>query len=593
MTNIFKKSYFLYKNYGLKKTINIIQRKINPDKEYHDWIKNNEKIVADALKKEAATFSYKPKFSIIIPVYNAPKKFLEECIESILAQLYDNFELILVDDHSTNEDVLQVLEHYKKIDNRVNVIYRDDNGHISKATNTGLEKATGEFVALIDNDDIIPINALFEITKALNDDPSYDLIYTDEDKIDTNNRRFDPAFKPDWSPDLLLGTNYISHLGIYRRSILEKLGGFRSEYDGAQDYDLVLRFTEQTSNIKHIPKVLYHWRTLESSTASNPESKMYAFEAGKKALEDTLKRRNIDGQVNHGKQLGFYDLSYDILNEEKVSIIIPVKNHFEDTKRCLKSIIEKTTYPNFEIIIIDNGSTENEIFELYNEYKKILGDNFTQLNLNIPFNYSRLNNEAVKVAKGKYILFLNNDTEVISKQWLSEMVSFVQFDRVGIVGAKLYYPNDLIQHSGVVLGLGGIAGHPHHLLRAENDGYFGRLIVNVNYYAVTAACAMVKKEDFEAIGGFDENLAVAYNDVDLGIRLYNKGKDNIFLHNVELYHYESRTRGYEDSGEKLSRLEVESNYMRRKYKDIIDNDTFYSPNLSKNNGRFEINHEDK
>ncbi|MDR1473326.1 MAG: glycosyltransferase family 2 protein [Lactobacillales bacterium] len=586
------KGYRYYCTYGLRATLKKLKSgkasKIT-DKAYQRWIDQEELETLEKMKREIEQFTYTPVISIVMPVYNAPIQWLKKCIDAVLMQSYTKIELCIADDKSTDPEIKKVLDHYKKADARVKVVYRKINGHISEATNSALALASGEFVALLDNDDELPVNALFEVVKALNKNSKLDLIYSDEDKIDEKGVRSDPAFKPDFSPDLLLGTNYISHLGVYRRSIIEKIGGFRKGFEGSQDYDLVLRFVEKTdaSRIHHIPKILYHWRMLKTSTAVNPKMKKYAFEAGLKAVQEALVRRGLKGGVTHGAGLGLYDVHYDILQEDLVSIIIPARNGYEDTKRAIDSILTKTTYQNYEIIMADNESSEKKVFALYAEYQKKLGKRFIKLSINIPFNYSKINNLAAKEAQGKYFLFLNNDVEVIAPDWLSTMVSFAQFERVGMVGAKLYYPTNNIQHAGVVLGLGGVAGHVHHMYDRSEFGYFGRLQINVNYYAVTAACAMVKKDDFKQLGGFDENLTVAYNDIDLGIRFKKLGKDNIWAHQAELYHYESQTRGLDDvSKEKLERLKKESQYMMKRYSKIIENDPYYNPNLSKKSGRF-------
>ncbi|MDR1012651.1 MAG: glycosyltransferase family 2 protein [Lactobacillales bacterium] len=586
------KGYRYYRINGLKATLKKLKSgkasKIT-DEAYQKWIEQNENQTLEKIQQQSEQFTYTPLLSIVMPVYNAPIKWLKKCIDSVLAQSYSKIELCIADDHSTDPAIKKNLEKYAKQDSRVKLVYRKINGHISEASNSALKLATGEFVALVDNDDELPVNAFFEVVEALNKNSKLDLIYSDEDKIDEKGNRLDPAFKPNFSPDLLLGTNYISHLSVYRRSIIEEIGGFRKGFEGSQDYDLVLRFIERTdaSRIKHIPKILYHWRTLKTSTAINPETKKYAFAAGLKAVQEAILRRGLKGKVIHGAGWGLYDVHYDILQDDLVSIIIPAKDGYKDTKRAIDSILTKTTYQKYEIIMADNGSSEAKVFELYADYQKKLGQRFTKLSIDIPFNYSKINNLAAKVARGKYLLFLNNDIEVIAPDWLATMVSFAQFERVGMVGAKLYYPTNHLQHAGIVLGLGGIAGHPHHMYDRGEFGYFGRLQINVNYYAVTAACAMVKKQDFEQLAGFDENLTVAYNDVDLGIRLKKLGKDNIFAHAAELYHYESQTRGYDDASKtKFKRLEEESQYMMKKYSNIIENDPYYNLNLSKKSGQF-------
>ena len=562
--------------------------------DYQVWISKNENWDVKAIQKEIQNFKYQPTISILMPVYNVEQNWLEKCIQSVQNQFYPNWELCMADDCSTDESVRPTLEKYAKSDERIKVVFRSENGHISRATNSALEIATGEFVALLDNDDELAPIAFYEVVKALNENPELDLIYSDEDKIDMQGNRFDPAFKPDWSPDLLLGTNYISHLGVYRRSIMNEIGGFRPGFEGSQDYDLVLRFTEKTTaqRIHHIPKVLYYWRILPTSTAADQSTKGYAFEAGLKAVQEALVRRGIKGTAHHAAGNGLYDVEYEVLSTDLVSIIIPTRDGYDDMLRCLNSIVAKTSYPNYEIIVADNGSTDERMEKLYAKFKGQLGERFRVESIDIPFNYSRINNLAAQKAKGKYLLFLNNDTEVITPGWITKMVSFAQFERIGIVGAKLYYPNQTIQHAGVIVGLGGAAGHCHHTYPKGDFGYFGKLEINVNYLAVTAACCMIRKADFEQLGGFEEELTVAFNDVDLCLREYEAGHDNIWLHGVELYHYESQTRGYENTPEKKARFDQETKFMEDRWGKYIANDPFYNPNLSRVGGHFGIRLED-
>ncbi|MDU7398705.1 MAG: glycosyltransferase, partial [Enterococcus faecalis] len=488
-----KKGFKYMAKNGISHTIQRAKiEKLRNQASYPNWLARNEVLDIEAMTQEIATFHYQPKISIAMPVYNVEEKWLRLCIDSILNQVYTNWELCMADDASTDPNVKKILTEYQQLDERIRVVFREQNGHISEATNSALAIATGEFVALLDNDDELAINAFYEVVKVLNENPELDLIYSDEDKIDMDGNRSDPAFKPDWSPDLLLGTNYISHLGVYRRSILEEIGGFRKGYEGSQDYDLVLRFTEKTTKerIKHIPKVLYYWRMLPTSTAVDQGSKGYAFEAGLRAVQDALVRRGINGHATHGAANGLYDVYYDIKSDKLVSIIIPTKNGYKDVQRCVSSIIEKTTYQNYEIIMADNGSTDPKMHELYAEFEQQLPGRFFVESIDIPFNFSTINNRAVKKAHGEYLLFLNNDTEVITENWLTLMVSFAQQERIGCVGAKLLYPNNTVQHAGVILGLGGVAGHGHYGYPHGDLGYFGRLAINVNYSAVTAACLL-------------------------------------------------------------------------------------------------------
>ena len=586
-----KKGFKYMAKNGISHTIQRAKiEKLRNQASYPNWLARNEVLDIEAMTQEIATFHYQPKISIAMPVYNVEEKWLRLCIDSILNQVYTNWELCMADDASTDPNVKKILTEYQQLDERIRVVFREQNGHISEATNSALAIATGEFVALLDNDDELAINAFYEVVKVLNENPELDLIYSDEDKIDMDGNRSDPAFKPDWSPDLLLGTNYISHLGVYRRSILEEIGGFRKGYEGSQDYDLVLRFTEKTTKerITHIPKVLYYWRMLPTSTAVDQGSKGYAFEAGLRAVQDALVRRGINGHATHGAANGLYDVYYDIESEKLVSIIIPTKNGYKDVQRCVSSIIEKTTYRNYEIIMADNGSTDPKMHELYAEFEQQLPGRFFVESIDIPFNFSTINNRAAKKAHGEYLLFLNNDTEVITENWLTLMVSFAQQERIGCVGAKLLYPNNTVQHAGVILGLGGVAGHGHYGYPHGDLGYFGRLAINVNYSAVTAACLLMKKADFDAVGGFEEAFTVAFNDVDLCLKVQALGRDNVWLHEAELYHFESQTRGYDDKGKKKKRFEQEKVMMEEKWGPLIENDPFYNPNLTRDIPNFSL-----
>lgn len=536
--------------------------------------------------------SYRPLLSIVVPVYNVDSRWLELCVNSIKAQTYANWELCLADDHSSDPQVRPCLEALAASDKRIKVVFREENGHISRATNSALELAVGEFVVLMDNDDELSPHALYEVAAALNQNPELDLIYSDEDKIDEEGNRSDPTFKPDYSPDLLLSTNYISHLGVYRASIVRSIGGFRTGYEGSQDYDLVLRFMEASSpeRVCHIPKILYHWRMLPTSTAGDQGSKNYAFKAGLLALQSALDRRGIDGEACHGPLNGIYDVHYRVSDPQMVSVIIPTKDGYDNIERCVTSILAKTAYPNYEILIAENGSSNPNMRRLYEALASESDHPIRVLDVDIPFNYSRINNIAARQAAGRYLLFLNDDTEVISDDWMTRMVGLAQFERVGAVGAKLYYPNDCVQHAGLVLGLGGVAGHIFVGAPRGDVGRYGRLMENANYYAVTAACCMVKAGDFWAVNGFDETFGVAYNDVDLCIRLHDElGKDNVLAHEAELYHFESVTRGLDTEDEaKAKRLEAESQRFRERYGRIVERDPYYNENLSRTSAHLEV-----
>lgn len=518
-------------------------------------------------------FSYRPLISFIVPTYNVSRVLLTECLDSLLNQSYDHFEICISDDHSTLEETLEVLKEYEEKYDKVHVVYRKENGMISEASNTAISIARGEFIALIDNDDTIEKSSLSYVVEALNQNKKLDMIYSDEDKIDFKGNYMEPHFKPDYSPDTLMGVNYICHLCVLRKSLVDKLGGFRKEYDGSQDYDLFLRVVESTKEIYHIEKVLYHWRQTATSTAGYLGNKSYAYLAGKRALEDSLKRRKIKGEVIDNPRVSTYLVKYET-KRPLVSVIIPMRDQAKVSRRCFESLYEKNTYSNFEVIVIDNGSEEEETKNLFQEYKK--HKNFKVVRIDQEFNYSALNNEGVKIAKGEYLLFLNNDTEIIQEDTLEWLVGYASQEHIGCVGVKLLYPDKLVQHAGVVLGFGGVAGHIYVANSYHDNGLFGRLVMPYNYTAVTAACLCIKKSKFNEVNGFDEKLKVALNDVDLNLKVLEKGYYNVCLSNVEVIHYESKSRGYEASYEKQERFKKEQEYMKKKWGHTLDQDKYFS-----------------
>ncbi len=541
--------------------------------EYNYWLKQNEE------KDSNEELKYQPLISVLLPVYNVKTNYLKECLDSILNQTYQNFEICIVDDASTKGNVRKVLEEY--INNpKIKVKYREENGHISRATNDALEMVEGDFVALIDNDDVLDKNAFYEVIKALNQNKKLDIIYSDEDKLNLEGRRCDPHFKPDYSPDTLLSMNYICHLTVMRTSLLHELGGFTVGLEGAQDYDLVLRAVEKTDKIYHIPKILYHWRMSKKSTAMNVDNKDYARDIGKKVIEDALKRRGKKAKVEKDEESTSYKVAYEIAKEPLVSILIPTRDFAETLEVCLESIYEKTTYKNYEIIVINNNSEESETFDLFEKYKRAHG-NFDVLDANINFNYSRLNNMAAKKAKGSVLVLLNNDTEIITPGWLEILVGYAVQPHVGAVGPKLLYPDDTVQHAGVIMGLGGVASHAYIGERRDASGVYSRLRVPYNYAAVTGACLVVEKKKYEQVGGLEEDLRVAYNDIDFCMKLLEAGYYNVEVPMVELYHFESKSRGSDTAPEKKARFDEEQDYMYKKWPEMIKNDNFYNPNYSK------------
>ncbi|MFV0394650.1 MAG: glycosyltransferase family 2 protein, partial [Coprobacillaceae bacterium] len=529
--------------------------------------------------QEVVDFDYNPLISILIPVYNIEKHYLSECLDSILNQTYTNFEVCLVDDCSKKQETLETLKEYIEKDNRIKVHYRTENGHISKASNDALAMANGEFIALVDNDDLITENALYENVKALNNDRTIDMLYSDEDKLDLKGRLRDPHFKPDFSPDSLLSSNYICHFTVLRKSLVEKIGGFRVGYEGAQDYDLFLRFTEQTNKIHHIDKILYHWRMIEGSTAATIDNKSYAIQKGIKTLEDAMQRRGVNAVVSAHGSAPYYFVEYQYEEEPKISIIIPTRDYADVLEKCLVSLFKKTEYKNYEVIVVNNNSQKKETFNLFDHYKEKYS-NFKVIDANIEFNYSKLNNLAVEQSEGEYIVLLNNDTEIISSNWLNVMVGYASQPPIGAVGPKLLYPDNTVQHGGVVLGVGGIANHAFLEFSAFDLGFYGRLAVPYNYSAVTAACLMISKTKFKEVGGLEEELMVAFNDVDFNMKLLEKGYYNLFVPQIELYHHESKSRGLDTTDEKYKRFLSEHDFMHNKWGNKLIQDRFYNKNLS-------------
>lgn len=582
-------------NFGWKKYCDRIKKRFQDTEEvYNVWRKKYIPNARKLKKQRAEKLDYEPCISIIVPTYKTPEKFLKEMIDSVRNQSYENWELCIGDGSVTEDTVKNVVESYQKKDKRIKMICLSENLGIAGNTNAALSIATGDYIALLDHDDILAPDALYEVVKWMNEHykDETDVIYTDEDKVSFDLKDyFEPHFKSDYNLDLIRSNNYICHLFVAGKSIVDQVGGFRKEYDGSQDYDFILRCIEQSKHVEHVPKVLYHWRCHPGSTAANQESKMYCYEAGKRAIEDHLKRMGEDDcQVVMTEHLGFYHVIYPIREQKKVSIIIPNKDQKEILERCIESIIQKTDYKNYEIIIVENNSTTNEIFEYYKTIEQ--RENIRVVIWKDKFNYSAINNFGVRYANGEYLLFLNNDIEVIRENWLSEMLANVQRKEVGIVGAKLLYPDNMVQHAGVIIGMGGIAGHPLSRHPADDCGYFARGIIQQNLNAVTAACMLTKKEVYEKVNGFEEKLAVAFNDIDLCLKVRKAGYLIVYDPEALLYHHESISRGKEDTLEKRNRFEGEVDYMAKKWKDVLEKgDEYYNPNLSLLSGNFELKKE--
>jgi GT2 family glycosyltransferase len=561
---------------------------------YEIYLKMNEITDSDKniMRTEINTFEYIPKISIITPVYNPEVAWIEAAIESVINQVYENWELCIAD-ASTKEDVKKLLEAYAKNDARIKIKFLSKNKGISGNSNEALSLATGEFIGLLDHDDELSPNALYEIIKYFQTNRAADMIYSDEDKIDLKGNRNDPFFKPDWSPDMFLSHMYTCHFGVYRKKIIDEIGGFREGYDGSQDYDLVLRFIEKTNSIHHIPKILYHWRIVPGSTAGYNDAKKYAFTAAKRAINDFLKRNDIQGDVEDGFWTGSYHVKRKLLKTPLISIIIPTKDNVKIVKRCIDSILKNTSNTNYEIIIVNNNSIDEKTYDYFKNLKRI--NCIKILDYNNDFNISAINNFAVKNVKGEFILFLNNDTEVISKEWLSAMLEHAQRSEVGAVGCKLLYPDKTLQHAGVILGINNtnsnniVACHSPKYISYINNGYFGKVNMIHNLSAVTSACMMLRKDLFEEVGGFDENLAITFNDVDLCLKIRDKGYLIVYTPYAELYHHESKSMGYDDAPEKMELHLKDIKYIREKWGKVIDRgDPYYNPNLTVDGVDFSI-----
>lgn len=540
-------------------------------------------------KQKRVKFPKTITFSILVPLYNTPELFLREMLDSVLAQTYSRWELCLADGSDANHaHVETICREYMKKDNRIRYRKLEKNLGISGNTNACIEMATGDYIGLFDHDDLLHPAALYENMKAICEKDA-DFIYTDENTFhDTPEDAYCPHFKPDYAPDTLRTNNYICHFTVFKRSLLEKTGGFRPECDGSQDYDMVLRLTEQAQTIVHIPRILYYWRAHKGSVATDVGAKPYVIEAAHKALTDHLKRVGLDGEVLDTVVPSMYRIKYQLKDTAKVSIIIPNKDHVSDLKQCINSIREKTTYPNYEIIVVENNSTGQEIFAYYQELECL--DNVKVVRWEESyFNYSAINNYGARFADGTYLVLLNNDTEVISPDWLQEMLMFAQREDVGAVGAKLYYPDDTIQHAGLGLGLLTLAGHYHRGFPRSHPGYMGRLIYAHNVSAVTAACVMIPRSVWEEVGGLDESFAVAFNDVDLCMRIRKAGYLIVWTPFSELYHYESKSRGLENTPEKRERFEGEiKRFHERWAKELEAGDPYYNPNFTLDKEDFSV-----
>jgi GT2 family glycosyltransferase len=547
-----------------------------PVGEYKRWIARHEPNAAGLARQRDTKLPRTVTFSVVVPVYDPPEAFLEALIASVVAQTYPHWELCLANAGGA-ANIKALLDRWVAREPRVKVAHLGENLGIAGNTNAAIALATGDYVTFADHDDALAPFALFAVAKAINDDPAADFLYSDEDKLDTAGDRCEPFFKPDWSPETLRSRNYVCHLTTLKRTLLAAIGNVRPGFDGAQDYDVVLRASEQAARIKHVPQVLYHWRMHAQSTASNKASKSYAFDNGKRALAEHLARLGVDASVHDGPTLGMYQVVYHLRTQPLLSVIVPSKDHPEMLKRCLDSL-GKGSYANFEVIVVENGSTRPETFAFYRELEK--QPHVRVVEWAKPFNYAAVNNFAAHQAKGDYLLFLNNDIESISPDWLESMVKAAAQPGVGAVGAKLYYADDTIQHAGIVVGMGGVAGHAHLNFPRAAAGHMQRLTHAQNVAAVTGACLLTPAKVFREVGGFDEGFVLAFNDVDLCLQILSKGYRVVWTPDAELYHLESKTRGPEDTAEKEARFKREIDLFHVKWGDFLKKgDPYYSPHF--------------
>ena len=582
-----EKGYYYWKNQGnralMRKLVSKLKRTAAEDMSYQKWRRYHMPDKRELEQQRKTKFSYNPKISIVVPLYKTPEKYLRKLVDSVQKQTYENWELCLSDGSGSDSPIKSLLQELSAGDKRIRIVSHEHALQISENTNSAIEIATGDFIAFADHDDELAPHALFECAKILNERPETKILYSDEDKMSMDGRRFfEPNFKSDFNPQLLCTVNYICHLFVASSEVIRQVGMLRREFDGAQDYDFIFRCTERVKEeeIVHIPKILYHWRCHMDSTAENPESKRYAFEAGKRAIESHYQRVGIKADVELTEHPGWYRSRVAVTGEPLISIIIPNKDHIQDLELCISSIEEKSTWKNYEIIIAENNSEKAETFAYYEELSRKY-PNVRVLTWEKEFNYAAINNFAVKHAEGEYVLFLNNDVEIITDSWMEEMLQLCQQKGIGIVGAKLYYPDDTIQHAGVVIGLGGIAGHVMCRAPRYDIGYMGRMISVQDISAVTGACMMVKTSAFIEAGGFDEKFKVAFNDIDLCMKIRNNGDKVVFTPYAELYHYESKSRGMEDTPEKIARFNKEIALFEKKWPDILKKgDPYYNPNLT-------------
>ncbi len=605
-----KKGIRYFKHYGPKAFWNRLRDKLEPeDVPYAPWYEKY-KAGAEELARQARQeqkFVYRPLVSVVVPCYQTPENYLRQMIDSVRLQSYGNWQLCLAD-ATPSDQVAKAVESYCQQYSETRIVYRhlQENQGIAGNTNVGISMAQGAWIGLLDHDDLLAPNALYEMVAQMNQEPQTEALYSDEDQVEETRHGLEhkkPHFKPDFSPDLLRSNNYITHFFCVKRTVVEQAGGLRDEFEGAQDYDFILRCTEIAVRVGHVPKVLYHWRVHSNSTADNPLSKTYAYEAGQRALQEHLERVGQPGEVSQLMHFGFYRVQYPVKGNPMVSIIIPNKDQSDTLRRCIESLM-KSSWQNYEVIIVENNSQEAETFQYYQELCTELGENYLKKSESggqaiygqgfLPsgqpikvvvwengFNYSAINNFGAAYAKGEFFVLLNNDIEIITKNWLEEMLGNCQRPEVGIVGARLYYPDNTIQHAGIVLGIDGIAANMFPGLRRGQEGYYHKAAIQLNYSAVTAACLMVSKEVYQKVQGLEEQLAVAFNDLDFCLRVCREGYLVVYDPFVEAYHYESKSRGEEDTKEKVHRFGEEIEFIRSRWIDLLkQGDPYYNPNFS-------------
>lgn len=597
LKNNFNKLKYYFRRYGffktlgkvLKRLLHIKENRKTNQEQYKIWMEKNEPKAGELEFQRNFKFEYKPKISIVVPMYNTDETFFEKLIESLEKQTYSNWELCLADG---SEEKNENLKKYYEGKENIKYKFLNSNKGISENTNEAIKLATGDFIGFLDHDDILSQDCLYEVVKTINKIKNVDFIYSDEDKIDEQGERFEPYFKPDFSPETLQCNNYITHFVVVKKDLLKKVGNLNSKFNGAQDFDFVLRATEKANKVCHISKVLYHWRVHKSSTANVADAKPYAYEAGIKVIEEHLKRTNKKGIVEFGQDVpGIYKIKFDIKGSPKVSILIPNKDNVNLLKNCIESILNLTTYTNYEINIIENNSIQDETFEYYSKISQNSKIKILDYNTDKEFNYSSLINFGVQNSDGDFILQLNNDTKLLTKDWLELFIGYAQNKEIGAIGARLYYEDKSIQHAGIAIGLSGIAGNLLVNLPYGKHAYFGREAATRNVSAVTGACLFCRRELYEEVCFMDEiNFKVAFNDVDFCLKILEKGYRNVYVPYIELIHYESKSRGYEYTKEQEERFNKECNNFKEKWKKVIEKgDPYYSKNFSLESCNFDIN----